>query len=109
MANEVGIPVTINDRDPAALPLIRENVVRSGLPVTVTCRDASSLLFDQSFDAVDIDPFGTPAPFIDAGIRGCRRFLLVTATDTAPLCGAHFKAGVRRYFAARQTPGTMRK
>ncbi|MFZ0005100.1 MAG: tRNA (guanine(10)-N(2))-dimethyltransferase, partial [Methanoregula sp.] len=40
VANEVGIPVTINDRDPAALPLIRENVVRSGLPVTVTCRDA---------------------------------------------------------------------
>ncbi len=105
MANEVGIPVTINDRDPAALPLIQENVVRSGLPVTVTCRDASSLLFDQSFDAVDIDPFGTPAPFIDAGIRGCRRFLLVTATDTAPLCGAHFKAGVRRYFARPANTG----
>jgi tRNA (guanine26-N2/guanine27-N2)-dimethyltransferase len=74
-------------------------VARLGLPVTVTCRDACSLLFEQAFDAVDIDPFGTPAPFTDAGIRGTRRFLLLTATDTAPLCGAHLKAGIRRYFA----------
>jgi tRNA (guanine26-N2/guanine27-N2)-dimethyltransferase len=99
VANECGIPVTINDKDPEAIPVIEQNVARSGLPVTVTCRDACSLLFEQSFDAVDLDPFGTPAPFVDAGVRGCRRFLLVTATDTAPLCGAHLKAGIRRYFA----------
>jgi tRNA (guanine26-N2/guanine27-N2)-dimethyltransferase len=102
VANECGIPVTINDKDPEAITLIQQNVTRSGLPVTVTCRDACSLLFEQSFDAVDLDPFGTPAPFVDAGIRGCRRFLLVTATDTAPLCGAHLRAGIRRYFAHPQ-------
>ncbi|HVP97272.1 tRNA (guanine(10)-N(2))-dimethyltransferase [Methanoregula sp.] len=105
VANECGVPVTINDRDPDAIPLIQQNVTRSGLPVSVTCRDACSLLFEQSFDAVDIDPFGTPAPFTDAGIRGCRRFLLVTATDTAPLCGAHLKAGIRRYFARPANTG----
>jgi tRNA (guanine26-N2/guanine27-N2)-dimethyltransferase len=99
VANECGIPVTINDKDPEAISLIEQNVTASGLPVTVTCRDTCSLLFEQSFDAVDLDPFGTPAPFVDAGVRGCRRFLLVTATDTAPLCGAHLKAGIRRYFA----------
>jgi tRNA (guanine26-N2/guanine27-N2)-dimethyltransferase len=105
VANECGIPVTINDRDPKAIPLIRQNVERSGLPITITCRDACSLLFEQAFDAVDIDPFGTPAPFADAGIRGCRRFLLVTATDTAPLCGAHLRAGIRRYFARPANTG----
>ncbi len=92
VANEIGIPVTINDRDPATMPLIQENVTRSGLPVTVTCRDACSLLFEQAFDAVDIDPFGTPAPFIDAGIRGCRCFLLVTATDTDSSLRGTFKS-----------------
>ncbi|MDD4137623.1 MAG: tRNA (guanine(10)-N(2))-dimethyltransferase, partial [Methanoregula sp.] len=45
------------------------------------------------------DPFGTPQPFVDAAIKGTRRFLFVTATDTAPLCGAHLKAGIRRYSA----------
>ena len=105
VANECGVPVTINDKDPEAIPLILQNVARSGLPITVTCRDACSLLYEQSFDAVDIDPFGTPAPFINPGIRGCRRFLLVTATDTAPLCGAHLQAGIRRYFARPANTG----
>ena len=79
--------------------LIRQNIERTDLPVTVTGRDVNALLSEQSFDAVDLDPFGTPAMVIDAAIRGCRRFLFVTATDTAPLCGAHLKAGIRRYDA----------
>jgi tRNA (guanine26-N2/guanine27-N2)-dimethyltransferase len=99
VANECGITVTINDRDPAAVDLVRLNIERTSLPVTVTMRDVNALLSEQSFDAVDLDPFGTPAWVIDAAIRGCRRFLFVTATDTAPLCGAHLKAGIRRYDA----------
>jgi tRNA (guanine26-N2/guanine27-N2)-dimethyltransferase len=99
VAHECGIPVTICDRDPVAIGLIARNVQRSGVPVTVIHRDVNALLSEQSFDAVDLDPFGTPAPFVDAGVRGTRRFLFVTATDTAPLCGAHLKAGIRRYSA----------
>ena len=99
VANECGIPVTISDRDPSAIELITRNVEHSGLPVTVIQRDVNALLSEQSFDVVDLDPFGTPAPFVDAGVKGTRRFLFVTATDTAPLCGAHLKAGIRRYSA----------
>ena len=100
VAQECGINVTINDRDTRAVDLIRTNVLHSGLEnVTVTKSDVNVLLSGQRFDAVDLDPFGTPAPFIDSAIRSARRFLMVTATDTAPLCGAHKKAGMRRYFA----------
>jgi tRNA (guanine26-N2/guanine27-N2)-dimethyltransferase len=99
IAGECGTAVTINDRDPDAISLIRSNVASSGLAIEVLNRDANALLSERSFDAVDLDPFGTPAPFVDAGVRGSRRFLFVTATDTAPLCGAHKKAGIRRYFA----------
>ncbi|HUH78805.1 MAG TPA: tRNA (guanine(10)-N(2))-dimethyltransferase [Methanoregula sp.] len=99
VANECSIPVAINDRNPVAADLIRRNVDHAGLRVEVVERDANALLSERSFDAVDLDPFGTPAPFADAAIRGCRRFLFVTATDTAPLCGAHLGAGIRRYFA----------
>jgi tRNA (guanine26-N2/guanine27-N2)-dimethyltransferase len=99
VANECGIPTTINDRDPTAVGLIQQNIERMNLPITVTGRDVNALLSEQSFDAVDLDPFGTPAWIIDAAIRGCRRYLFVTATDTAPLCGAHLKAGIRRYGA----------
>ena len=99
VAHECGIPVTISDRDPVATELIEHNVSCAGLPIEVVLSDANALLSERSFDAVDLDPFGTPAPFIDAAVRGCRRFLLVTATDTAPLCGAHLRAGMRRYYA----------
>jgi tRNA (guanine26-N2/guanine27-N2)-dimethyltransferase len=98
-ANECNIPVTINERDPQGISLIRLNVNRAKLPVEIVQRDAGALLSERSFDAVDLDPFGTPALYIDAAVKGTRRFLFVTATDTAPLCGAHLKAGKRRYFA----------
>ncbi len=96
---ECGILVTINDRDNGALSLIRENVSRAGGGIEVLQQDANVLLSGRRFDAVDLDPFGTPAFFIDSAIRGAGRYLFVTATDTAPLCGAHQKAGMRRYFA----------
>jgi tRNA (guanine26-N2/guanine27-N2)-dimethyltransferase len=99
IAHECGIPVTINDRDPEAIALIKKNIEHCGLPIELVQRDARALLSERRFDAVDLDPFGTPAPYIDAGARGARRYLFVTATDTAPLCGAHLKAGMRRYFA----------
>jgi tRNA (guanine26-N2/guanine27-N2)-dimethyltransferase len=99
VANECTIPVTINDRDSQGIALITHNASQANLSVEIVQRDASALLSERSFDAVDLDPFGTPAIFVDAAVRGTRRFLFITATDTAPLCGAHLKAGKRRYFA----------
>jgi tRNA (guanine26-N2/guanine27-N2)-dimethyltransferase len=99
IAHECGIPVTINDHNPQAIELIERNMGHVGCSVELLRRDARALLSERRFDAVDLDPFGTPAPFMDAGARGARRYLFVTATDTAPLCGAHLKAGMRRYFA----------
>ena len=97
--HECGIPVTINDRESDAIELITYNASQANLQVEIVQRDANALLSERAFDAVDLDPFGTPALVIDAAIRGTRRFLFVTATDTAPLCGAHLKAGIRRYGA----------
>ncbi|OPX66187.1 MAG: tRNA (guanine(26)-N(2))-dimethyltransferase [Methanoregulaceae archaeon PtaB.Bin056] len=99
VASECAVPVAINDRDREAVALIRQNTGSLDLPIEVLHSDTNVLLSGRSFDAVDLDPFGSPAPFIDSGIRGSGRYLFVTATDTAPLCGAHKNAGIRRYFA----------
>jgi len=99
IARECGIPVTINDRDPLAVDLIRRNAAHAGIAAEVTRCDVNVLLSSRRFDCVDLDPFGTPAPFVDAAARSARKYLFVTATDTAPLCGAHGPAGARRYFA----------
>lgn len=99
IASECGVPVTINDRDPRAVGLIQENAAHAGVGVEVTCQNMHTLLSCRRFDAVDLDPYGSPAPYCDSALRGTLRYLMVTATDTAPLCGAHQKAGIRRYFA----------
>lgn len=54
----------------------------------------------KRFDAIDIDPFGSPAPYMDSAIRALRDggFLALTATDMAPLCGVYPKACIRRYY-----------
>ncbi len=99
VANEAGIPVVVNDRSVRALGLAGENAARLDLRVETVRSDANALLSSRRFGAVDLDPFGSPAPFVDSACRSALRYLFVTATDTAPLCGAHLKAGMRRYFA----------
>ena len=99
VANETGVPVTINDRSRRALDLAARNAARLDLSVETVRSDANALMSSRRFEAVDLDPFGSPAPFADAACRSTGRHLFVTATDTAPLCGAHLKAGRRRYFA----------
>ncbi len=92
-----GWTVTCCDADPDAAELCEQNLARNELEGTVIRRDVNALLHESVYDVVDLDPFGTPIPFVDAAVRGTRDLLCVTATDTAPLCGAHFDAGVRRY------------
>lgn len=99
VAGETGVPVVINDRSPRALGLAATNADRLGLTVETVRSDANALMSSRRFGAVDLDPFGSPAPFTDAACRSAVRYLFVTATDTAPLCGAHLRAGMRRYFA----------
>ncbi|MFA5396436.1 MAG: tRNA (guanine(10)-N(2))-dimethyltransferase [Methanomicrobiales archaeon] len=100
VAHECGIPVTINDLSPEAIALIRRNAsLYPDHDITVTEEDCRAVMLRQRFDVVDLDPFGTPAPFVDIAATSARRYLFVTATDTAPLCGAHLKAGIRRYGA----------
>jgi tRNA (guanine26-N2/guanine27-N2)-dimethyltransferase len=98
-AAAAGFDVTALDIDPDAVALARENLRANDLDATVGRRDANVDLHSNYYDVVDLDPFGTPIPFVDSAFRGTREVLCVTATDTAPLCGAHFEPGIRRYGA----------
>jgi tRNA (guanine26-N2/guanine27-N2)-dimethyltransferase len=98
-ASADGWAVTACDTDPDAVDLARENFRRNDLDGEVVERDANTLLHESYFDVVDVDPFGSPMPFADAAFSGARDLVCVTATDTAPLCGAHFASGVRSYSA----------
>ncbi|MGI0091262.1 MAG: tRNA (guanine-N1)-methyltransferase, partial [Nitrososphaerales archaeon] len=51
------------------------------------------------FDAVDVDPFGTPSPFVDCALRSVKDggLLSVSATDSAVLCGVYPRVAFRKY------------
>jgi len=102
MALEVGMDVTINDLDSEAVKLIRENVEMNGVDVRVTQRNVNSIMAEERFDYVDIDPFGTPVPFIDMALLS-GRFLGITATDTATLAGRNRRVR-RRYLSDLESP-----
>ena len=98
--------VLIGDINEKAFNLAKHNVRLNGLQerVTVQHKDANCLLSchgapHKRFDVVDVDPFGSPVPYLDSAIRALRNngLLAVTATDLAPLCGVHSKACVRKY------------
>ncbi|MFQ6012637.1 MAG: tRNA (guanine(10)-N(2))-dimethyltransferase [Thermoplasmata archaeon] len=103
-ALEVPAPleISLNDRRPESCDLIRENAARNGLSeVRVRCQDLNALLTTERFDYVDVDPFGSPAPFVENALRSLRPsgYLAVTATDTAPLAGTYPRTCRRRYGA----------
>src|SRR3989344_5707896 len=53
------------------------------------------------FDYIDIDPFGSPNPFLASAVARITRegIIAVTATDTAALTGTYPKVTKRKYWA----------
>ncbi|MBE0512118.1 tRNA (guanine(10)-N(2))-dimethyltransferase [Candidatus Bathyarchaeota archaeon] len=98
--------VFVNDINPEAAKLAQFNVERNKLASSVLVANEDANLFlsryaapRKRFDYIDIDPFGSPAPYLDAALRALRNggLLALTATDMAPLCGVHPNACVRKY------------
>jgi len=97
--------VVINDRSRAASELVLQNIDLNApaVPVSVEREDANVLMLKNRgrFNYIDLDPFGSPAKFVDAACASIARrgMIALTATDTGPLCGSHPRACVRRYGA----------
>ena len=98
----------INDIDPEAYSIIEKNVKLNNLNsrVETYCLDANLLLnmlpqVGLRGDFIDVDPFGSPIPFIDSALWATKNYgyLAATATDTAALVGTHERACIRRYHA----------
>lgn len=98
--------VVVNDISFEAAKLAEFNVTLNNLKekIDVVNEDANLLLSRYAaprkrFDFVDIDPFGSPVPYLDSALRALRNggLLALTATDMAPLCGVHPKACLRKY------------
>lgn len=104
--------IWFNDHSERAVSLIKQNLRLNGIKTrySVFCKDANLFLLEsQGFDYIDIDPFGSPNPFLDSAIKRLGRggILAVTATDSGCLAGTYPKACLRKYWAMPQRNETM--
>ncbi len=100
------LKIFMNDISSEAAKLADFNVKFNKLAekIFVANEDANLLLSRYAaprrrFDCVDIDPFGSPVPYLDSALRALRNngLIMLTATDMAPLCGVHPKSCLRKY------------
>ena len=57
--------------------------------------------YSNRFDVIDLDPYGTAAPFFDGAVQAVQDggLLCITCTDAAILCGNHAEACYGKYGA----------
>lgn len=106
------INATIIDMDPEALKLALRNHEEfppnnKGGKLKTIRGDLRASILEQGWHWVDIDPYGSPVPFIDTAIQSIARrgVLEVSATDTAALTGSSKNALLRRYGARVRNDG----
>jgi len=121
--------ITINDLDPAAVDLAKENIQFNNLSdslvdadddkrgIKVVNCDATHLMYTSrrkpgmytvdpiqavqkdQYDVIDLDPYGSAAPFLDGAVQAVVNggLLAVTCTDMAALGGSHPETCYGRY------------
>ncbi|GIQ87786.1 tRNA methyltransferase, Trm1, partial [Kipferlia bialata] len=113
MPEEVPCHFVVNDISPDAVAAMRTNLEdnppKAPHSVEVSEADAIALMYslrtaspEEKFDVVDLDPYGSPASFLDAAMCAVRPggLLAVTCTDLLTLCGHQLPLCWSRYGAA---------
>lgn len=93
--------ILCNDFSQEAVESMRRNFAFNGIDmekdIIPNCGDASMVMYEhrrsggKQFDVIDLDPYGSAAPFIDAAVQSIADggLLCVTCTDMAVLAGNH--------------------
>ena len=99
LAIECNFNVEFCDTSLLAIETIKNNLVLNNLESQVFHQDVQNLVKEREYDWIDIDPFGTPAPYLESVIGNVSNdgILGIAATDTAVLCGAKPSICFKRY------------
>mgnify|MGYP001166910695 CR=1 FL=1 len=99
LAIECNFNVEFCDTSLLAIETIKNNLVLNNLESQVFHQDVQNLVKEREYDWIDIDPFGTPAPYLESVIENVSNdgILGIAATDTAVLCGAKPSICFKRY------------
>ncbi len=103
MENKNVEKVSFVDVYEAAVECIKKGLNKNGIKAGVFREDINRFLFNATneYNFIELDPFGTPTPYVYFAVRALRNlksgYLSITATDTAVLCGANKKACLKNY------------
>tara|TARA_Y100000310_G_scaffold314502_1_gene363930 strand:- start:2208 stop:3218 length:1011 start_codon:yes stop_codon:yes gene_type:complete len=104
--------IFINDKKEGFVKNFKDNLKLNQIKtdqIKIFNQDANDFLLNQHcasfcgyFDYIDIDPFGSPNPFLSSAVGRIKRggILAVTATDTAALTGTYLRTTKRKYWAS---------
>ena len=104
--------VFFNDMSKEAIRIIEKNLVGNKIAKSkyeIFNEEANDFMRKVKFNYIDIDPFGTPNPFLDMVCKkaGRNSIVAITATDTAPLAGTYINACKRKYWALPKKDANM--
>lgn len=102
IANELDTSdVVLTDVSPDAVDLIKSNIGERDITVYNESIESHLMKNRYVYDYVDVDPFGTPVPYLPTVVRYVRNksIVAVSATDTSVLCGTYPKKCIRLYSA----------
>jgi len=93
--------LTSIDIDKRAISLAKKNSKANKLKALAAIGNVSRLAFEYDADFLEIDPFGTPSPYLIDAFRFFNTkkeaYLSVTATDVAVLCGGKTAPCMKNY------------
>jgi len=99
--------VILNDVNLEAVKMAQFNIEINELSSLVTVKNHDANIFlsknashGKRYDMIDIDPYGSPTPFLDSAVRALKNggLIALTATDMAVLCGVKDLVCTRKYF-----------
>ena len=99
--------IYLNDLNPIAIEFAKESAKLNQVQdkcIFKTNDVCKFLNFEEReirrFDIVDLDPFGSPSPYVDCVLRSVSNggLISITATDTAVLCGVYPSVCYRKYY-----------
>ncbi len=95
--------VSFVDLSNKACLLARKNLKLNKVKGKVHEKDVRKFFLENELDFLELDPFGTPAPYLHYAFNSLRAkkvgYVSATATDVAVLCGAHSAACLKVYQA----------
>lgn len=99
IAKETGIRIELNDKSQYAVNLIKKNLELNGLDLNVIQMDLNCLLRSKKYDYIDIDPYGSFAPYLQNAIESLNNggILGITTTDLPNFTGTHKNKGFKKY------------